>query len=114
MEPVQGCGVAPVLEFLAFCAVEPGVAPAEVGIMEYFVARHYVRAAFCKTVAPDLEILVVGGQANLGLHIGEDQRGVRRDFLPAGRKARQKNCQEYESVFHLHTLQPPGRSRPDG
>ena len=58
--------------------------------MEDFVARHYVAAAFGQTVAPHLEVLVVGGQPDLGLHVGEDQRGVRRDFLPAGRKARQK------------------------
>ena len=114
MEAVQGCGVAPVLEFLAIGAGMFGVAPSQGGIMEDFVARHDVAATFRQTVAPHLEVLVVGGQADLGLHVGEDQRGVRRDFLPAGHKARQKNCQEYESVFRLHTLQPPGRSSPDG
>ena len=82
--------------------------------MEDFVAGHYVAATFRQTVAPHPEVLVVGGQPDLGLHVGEAQRGVRQDFLPAGHKARQKNCQEYESVFRLHTLQPPGRSSPDG
>ena len=114
MKAVQGCGVAPVLEFLVSGAGKFGVAPSQGGIMEDFVARHYVAAAFRKTVAPDLEVVIVGGQPDLGLHVGEDQRDVRRDFLPAGHKARQKNCQEYESVFRLHTLQPPGRSSPDG
>ena len=73
MEAVQGCGVAPVLEFLALGAGEFGVAPSQGGIMEDFVARHYVAATFRQTVAPDLEVLVVGGQADLGLHVGENQ-----------------------------------------
>ena len=114
MKAVKGGRVAPVLEFLAYGAGKFGVAPSKSGIMEDFVAGHYVAATFGQTVAPHLEVLVVGGQADLGLHVGEDQRGVRRNFLPAGHKARQKNCQEYESVFRLHTLQPPGRSGPDG
>ena len=114
MEAVQGRGVAPVLEFLVSGAGNFSVAPSKGVIVDDFVAWHYVAATFRQTVAPHHEVLVVGGQADLGLHIGEDQRGVRRNFLPAGHKARQKNCQEYESVFRLHTLQPPGRSSPDG
>ena len=73
MEAVQGCGVAPELKFLAFCAGDLGVAPSQCGIMEDFVAGHYVAAAFRQTVAPHLEVLVVGGQPDLGLHVGEDQ-----------------------------------------
>ena len=61
------------MEFLAFCAGDLGVAPSKGGIMEDFVARHYVAATFGQTVAPDLEVLVVGGQTDLGLHVGEDQ-----------------------------------------
>lgn len=70
MEAVQGCGVAPVLEFLAFCF---GVAPSKGVIVDDFVARHDVAATFRQTVAPHLEVLVVGGQPDLGLHVGEDQ-----------------------------------------
>ena len=99
MEAVEGGGVAPVLEFLVFGAIEPGVAPSKGGIVQYFVAWHYVAATFGQTVAPDSEVLVVGRQSDLGLHIGEDQRRIRRDFLPAGRKACQKKHQQYESVF---------------
>ena len=102
------------MEFLVSGAGNFSVAPSKGVIVDDYVAGHYVAATFRQTVAPNLEVLVVGGQADLGLHVGEDQRGVRRNFLPAGHKARQKNCQEYESVFRLHTLQPPGRSSPDG
>lgn len=87
MEAVKGGGIAPVLEFLAFCAGKFRVAPSQGSIEEDFVARHYVRATFRQTVAPDLEILVAGRQSDLGLHICEDQRAVRWDFLPAGSKA---------------------------
>ena len=73
MEAVQGCGVAPVLEFLAYGAWEFGVAPSKGHIVEDFVTWHYVAATFRQTVAPDLEVLVVGGQANFSLHVGEDQ-----------------------------------------
>ena len=87
------------MEFLAFYAGDLGVAPSKGVIVDDFVAGHYVAATFRQTVAPHLKVLVIGGQPDLGLHVGEDQRGVRRNFLPAGHKARQKNCQEYESVF---------------
>ena len=73
MEAVQGCGVAPVLEFLAIGAGMFGVAPSKGVIVDDFVAGHYVAATFGQTVAPHLEVLVVGGQPDLGLHVGEDQ-----------------------------------------
>lgn len=73
MEAVQGCGVAPVLEFLAFYAGDLGVAPSKGVIVDDFVAGHYVAATFRQTVAPHLEVLIVGGQPDLGLHVGEDQ-----------------------------------------
>ena len=73
MEAVEGGGVAPVLEFLAFGAGKFGVAPSQGHIVEDFVAWHYVAATFRQTVAPDLEVLVVGRQANFSLHVGEDQ-----------------------------------------
>ena len=105
MEAVKGGGIAPVLEFLAFCAGKFRVAPSQGRIEEDFVARHYVRATFRQTVAPDLEILVAGRQSDLGLHACEDQRRIRRDFLPAGRKACQQEHQKYEAVFfHIATV----------
>ena len=61
MEAVQGGGVAPVLEFLAFCAGKFRVAPSKGVIVDDFVAGHYVAVTFRKTVAPHLEVLVVGG-----------------------------------------------------
>ena len=61
------------MEFLAFCAGDLGVAPSKGVIVDDFVAGHYVAATFGQTVAPHLEVLVVGGQADLGLHVGEDQ-----------------------------------------
>ena len=100
------------MEFLAIGAGMFGVAPSQGGIMEDFVARHYVAAAFRKTVAPHLEVLVVGGQADLGLHVGEDQRGVRRNFLPAGHKACQKKHQQYESVFFHFCNRQGGQTLP--
>ena len=105
MDAVKGGGIAPVLEFLVRCAVEPGVAPSQGCIMEDFVAWHYVAATFRQTVAPDLEILVAGRQSDLGLHVGEDHRRIRRDFLPAGRKACQQEHQKYEAIFfHIATV----------
>ena len=112
MKAVQGCGVAPVLEFLAFCAGNFGVAPSKGVIVDDFVAWHYVAATFRQTVAPHLEVLVVGGQADLGLHVGEDQRGVRRNFLPAGHKACQKKHQQYESVFFHFCNRQGGQTLP--
>ena len=61
------------MEFLAFCAGDLGVAPSKGVIVDDFVAGHYVAAAFRKTVAPHLKVLVVCGQPDLGLHVGEDQ-----------------------------------------
>lgn len=105
MEAVKGGGIAPVLEFLPFGSGEFGVAPSEGRIVEDFVARHYVRATFRHTVAPDLEVLIVGRQADLGLHVCEDQRVARWDFLPAGRKACQQDRQKYEAIFfHIATV----------
>ena len=80
--------------------------------MEDFVAGHYVAATFGQTVAPHLEVLVVGGQPDLGLHLGEDQRGVRRNFLPAGHKACQKKHQQYESVFFHFCNRQGGQTLP--
>ena len=97
MEAVEGGGVAPVLEFLVFGAIEPGVAPSKGGIVQYFVAWHYVAATFGQTVAPDLEVLVVGRKADLGLHIGEDQSlpVAHLLFFLAGHKTSQNYKQGY-------------------
>ena len=97
MEAVEGGGIAPVLEFLAFGAGKFGVAPAKGHIMEDFVAWHYVAATFRQTVAPDLEVLVVRGQANFSLHIGEDQSLPVANllFFLAGHKTSQDYKQGY-------------------
>ena len=100
------------MEFLAFCAVDLGVAPSKGVIVDDYVAWQYGAVAVRKTVAPDLEVLVVGGQADLGLHVGEDQRGVRRNFLPAGHKACQKKHQQYESVFFHFCNRQGGQTLP--
>lgn len=65
--------------------------------MEDFVAGHYVAATFGQTVAPDLEVLVVGGQANLGLHVCEDQSLPVANllFFLAGHKTSQDYKQGY-------------------
>lgn len=61
------------MEFLVSGAGNFSVAPSKGVIVDDFVAWHYVAATFRQTVAPHHEVLVVGGQADLGLHVGEDQ-----------------------------------------